>query len=101
MPAPGWTLGTFLGVLMGNILPVRAVSALSVALYGMFAAVFVPPAKENKVVAGLIIISFVASFLFHKAAFFAGISSGIKIIILTVLISVVAALIFPVKEERK
>ena len=48
MAAPGWTLGTFLGVLMGNILPLRVVSALSVALYGMFAAVFVPPAKENK-----------------------------------------------------
>ena len=75
-------------------------SALSVALYGMFAAVFVPPAKENKIVAGLIIISFIASFIFNKATVFAGISSGIKIIILTVIISLVAALLFPVTSEE-
>ena len=106
MAAPGWTIGTFLGVLVGNILPLRVVSALSVALYGMFAAVFVPPAKENKVVAGLIIVSFVTSFIFHKATLFAGISSGIKIIILTVIISLIAAICFPVsnnangKEEK-
>lgn len=96
MAAPGWTLGTFLGVLMGNILPLRVVSALSVALYGMFAAVFVPPAKENKIVAGLIIVSFAASFFFNKASMFAGISSGMKIIILTVIISMAAAILFPV-----
>ena len=101
MAAPGWTLGTFLGVLMGNILPLRVVSALSVALYGMFAAVFVPPAKENKVVAGLIIISFATSFIFHKMAVFASISSGIKIIILTVIISLTAAVLFPVKAEEE
>jgi len=105
MAAPGWTLGTFLGVLMGNILPLRVVSALSVALYGMFAAVFVPPAKENKIVAGLIVVSFVASYIFNKATIFAGISSGIKIIILTVIISLGAALLFPVNigdtEEKR
>lgn len=101
MAAPGWALGTFLGVLMGNILPLRVVSALSVALYGMFAAVFVPPAKENKVVAGLIILSFIASFLFHKATVFSGISSGMKIIILTVILSLAAALLFPVKGESE
>lgn len=99
MAAPGWTIGTFLGVLMGNILPLRVVSALSVALYGMFAAVFVPPAKENKVVAGLIILSFVASFIFHKWTIFSGISSGIKIIILTVIISMLAAVFFPVEGK--
>ncbi|MGN0305221.1 MAG: AzlC family ABC transporter permease [Lachnospiraceae bacterium] len=100
MAAPGWTLGTFLGVLMGNILPLRLVSALSVALYGMFAVVFVPPAKENKVVAGLIGISFAASFFFHRLPVFGGISSGVKIIILTVLISLAAAWLFPVEEKQ-
>ena len=101
MAAPGWTLGTFLGVLMGNILPLRLVSALSVALYGMFAAVFMPPARENKIVAGLIMVSFIASYLFHNMALFAGISSGIKIIILTVIISLAAAVLFPIQPEPK
>ncbi len=101
MAAPGWTLGTFFGVLMGNILPLGLVSALSVALYGMFAAVFVPPARENKVVAGLVALSFAASFFFHRLPAFEGISAGIKIIILTVIISLGAALLFPIKEEPK
>lgn len=100
MAAPGWTVGTVLGVLMGTVLPLRLTSALSVALYGMFAAVFVPPAKENKVVAALVILSFLFSFFFHKLSLFAGISSGVKIIILTVVISLAAALLFPVKEEK-
>lgn len=96
LAAPGWTMGTFLGVLVGNILPLRLVSALSVALYGMFAAVFVPPAKENRLVAVLIGISFAASFFFQKLSVFSEISSGAKIIILTVVISLTAALLFPI-----
>ena len=101
MAAPGWSLGTFLGVLLGNIMPSRLTSALSVALYGMFAAVFVPPAKKNKVVAGLIGVSFLASYIVHKAAVFAEISSGLKIILLTVIISLAAAFLFPIKEEKE
>lgn len=100
MAAPGWTLGTFLGVVLGTALPGRLTGALSVALYGMFIAVFVPAAKKDRVVAGLVLISFAASWLFHKMSVFSGISSGIKIIILTILISLAAAVFFPVKEEE-
>lgn len=98
---PGWALGTYLGVAMGNILPVRAVSALSVGLYGMFIAIFIPPARKSKVIAGLVAISFAASFVFSKLAVFSGISSGMKTIILTVVISLAAAILFPVKETDK
>ena len=99
--APGWALGTFFGVLVGNILPLRLISALNVALYGMFAAVFVPPAKENKIIAVLIAISFAASFLFQRISLFASVSSGVKIILLTLVISLSAALLFPVKTDPK
>lgn len=45
--APAWSIGTALGIIAGNLLPLRAVSALSVALYGMFLAIIIPPgAKE-------------------------------------------------------
>lgn len=101
MAAPGWTLGTFLGVLLGNVLPVSLTSALSVALYGMFIAVFIPPAKKNRIVAMIVGISFVASYLFHQLAVFDKISSGMKIIILTVVISLLAAILFPIKEEEE
>ncbi len=96
---PGWSLGTLCGVLLGSVLPVGVLSALSVSLYGMFISVFIPEARRNKIVAALVLISFAASFAFMKIPLFDGISEGIKIIILTVVISLAAAIIFPVKEE--
>ncbi len=98
---PGWALGTLCGALLGNILPIRLLSALSISLYAMFISVFIPEARKNKIVAGLVILSFAASFAFNKIPLFDGISSGVKIIILTVVISLAAAIIFPVKEEQK
>lgn len=96
---PGWALGTLTGVVLGNVLPTRVVSALSVGLFGMFMSIFVPYARRFKIVAGLVAVSFAASYLFNTVAWFDGISSGMKIIILTVVISLGAALLFPLKEE--
>lgn len=96
---PGWSLGTCLGTLMGNILPTRIVSALSVGIFGMFLAIIIPPTKHSKVIFGLIIISMLLSFAFSFITFFASISSGIRTILLTVIISASAALLFPVKEN--
>ena len=95
---PGWTVGTLVGAILGEILPVRIVSALGVGLYGMFIAAFIPPAKKDKVVAGLVVVSFALSFLFHRLPLFDGIDGGIKIIILTVAVASAAALLFPRKE---
>lgn len=98
---PGWALGTFFGVIMGNVLPIRAVSALSVSLYGMFLAIIIPPARKSKVVCGVVAISFLLSYLANALPFLAAISTGTKTIILTVAISLVAAILFPVKEEEE
>jgi len=97
---PGWGLGTFLGVVVGNVLPLRLVSALSVGLYGMFLAIIVPPARKDKVVLGLVCISFAASFCASHWALLDGISPGVRTIVLTVAIALGAAILFPVKEER-
>lgn len=97
---PGWAGGTFLGVVLGNVLPLRVVSALSVGLFGMFIAVIIPPARKQKIIAVLIVISFTLSFIVNKLAFFDFISSGVKIIILTVVIAGAAAVMFPIKEEE-
>lgn len=99
---PGWASGTFLGVMMGNILPASVVSALSVGLYGMFLSVIVPEARKNKVILGVIIISMAASFGFTLVPLFASISAGTQTIILTVVIAAAAAILFPVpvKEEE-
>ncbi|MBR4157679.1 MAG: AzlC family ABC transporter permease [Oscillospiraceae bacterium] len=97
----GWTLGTFLGVLLGNILPLRVVSALSVSLYGMFIAIFIPPARKDKVVAVLVVLSFLTSWAFSSFGPFAALSSGLRTIILTVALSLGAALLFPVKDKEE
>ena len=97
---PGWALGTLMGVVLGNVLPVRVVSALSVGLFGMFLSIFVPPMRKNRVIAALVAVSFAASYAFNAISWFDGISSGMKIILLTVVISLGAALLFPVEGEE-
>lgn len=97
---PGWTIGTFLGVVSGQILPVRLVSALSLALYGMFLALVIPAARDNRVLAGLVPLSMAASFLFSAVPLLKTLSSGMRIIFLTIALSLGAALLFPVDEKE-
>lgn len=98
--APGWALGTYLGVVMGNVLPPNIVSALGVGLYGMFLAIIIPPARKDKVVRGAVLVSMAAS---GVAAYFGLskiLSEGTVVILLTVVISAVFALLFPLKEGK-
>ena len=95
---PGWSIGTALGIVAGNILPTSAVSALSVALYGMFLAVIIPPARKEKIIGGAVAVSFLLSFVAEK--FFPEISAGNRTIALTILIAGAAAILFPVKEDK-
>lgn len=98
--APCWAIGTAMGVTAGNLLPMRAVSALSVALFGMFLAVIIPPARKDKVIAFLIPVCFLASFAAGKLPDISWLSNGVKTILLTVALSAAAALLFPVREEE-
>ena len=94
---PGWIAGTVLGVIMGNVLPANVVSALSVGLYGMFLAIIIPPTRTNHVLAGLVPVSMAISWIFTKLndAGILPLSSGNRIILLTVAISLAAAALFP------
>lgn len=98
---PCWAAGTALGVLVGDILPTRLVSALGVGLYGMFIAIVVPKAKENRVIAALSVVSMAASFIFARLPMLSGIDSGFRIIIITVVLSLAAAIMFPVEGETE
>ena len=88
------------GIIAGNLLPVRVVSALSVALYGMFLAIIIPPARKSKVVAALVAISFALSFVCTYLPGISALSDGTRTILLTVAISCAAAILFPVKQEE-
>lgn len=94
----GWSFGTAFGIIAGELMPIRLVSAFSVALYGMFLASIMPEARNHRIVTVLIIISFILSFIASEVSIFSGISSGTKTIILTVVIASVAAIIFPHPE---
>ena len=97
---PGWSVGTMLGIIAGNVLPVRLVNALGVALYGMFFAIIIPPARKEKKIAGIILVCFILSYLFSVLPGLALLSEGTRTIILTVAISTAAALLFPRKEQE-
>ena len=98
--APLWAIGTALGILVGNLMPVRLVSALSVALFGMFLAVIIPPARKDRIILVLVIISFAASFAASRLPYLNLLSTGNRIILLTILLSACAAILFPHPEEE-
>ena len=100
LPLIGWSSGTYLGVVMGNLLPANLVSALSVGLYGMFLAIIIPPARRSRIVGVLVALSMVLSFALSRLPATALWSSGTRTILLTVIISLGAAILFPVKEEN-
>ena len=98
---PGWSLGTMCGILAGGALPVRAVNALSVALYGMFFAVIIPPARKSKIVAGIIVVCFALSYACSVVPWVRDLPEGTRTIILTVVIASAAAILFPRKEAEE
>lgn len=99
--APGWATGTAIGIMAGNLLPAIITNALSVALYGMFLAVVIPPARKDKVIAGVVVFSFLASYLASRLPVLSNLSGGTRTIVLTIVICSAAALLFPVKQEKE
>ena len=97
---PGWSVGTLLGVLLGQLMPPWAVSGCSVMLFGMFLAIIVPEGKRNPVVKGCILVSFLCSGLAAKLPPLSQLSEGMRILLLTVVLSAGAAALFPRKDEE-
>ena len=97
---PLWCIGTSAGIVAGELLPARVVTALSVSLFGMFLAVIMPAAREDHVVRLCVLASFAASYAAtHLIPLTMAWSSGTRIIVLTIVIAAVAALICPVSDE--
>ena len=92
-------LGTVLGAAAGNILPAILTNALGIAIYGMFIAIVIPPAKENRVVAGVVVLSMLLATVFTYAPLLREISSGFRIILITLLVAGGAALLFPLEDK--
>lgn len=97
---PGWTIGTLLGAISGSILPDFIMSALGVAIYGMFLAVIIPPSKTNRAVLLVVLGAMAVSALFAWVPVLSKVSSGFVIIITTILVAGLAAWLCPVEEEN-
>ena len=98
--AVGWISGTAIGAIAGSLLPASVRTALGVMLYGMFIAIVVPHAKEEKPMLVTVILALVFSCLFAWLPWLKQISSGLAIVICTVLAAAVCALLFPVEDEE-
>ena len=96
---PGWTIGTLVGAAAGQILPPIVMSALSVAIYGMFIAIIIPPAKKKHFLWFVILAAMGLGAICRYVPGLNKISSGFVIIIITVVVSAVAAIIRPIKED--
>ena len=99
LPIVGWTTGTLCGALAGSVLPASIQAALGVMLYGMFVAIVVPPAKQNRPVLICVVLAMVFSTLFTIVPLLRQTSAGIAIVICTVAAAALCAWLFPVSEE--
>ena len=99
LPYIGWALGTLFGAILGSILPERLMSALSLAIYGMFVAIVVPEMKKSRPVVLVVILAILLSCMFYYVPFLSTISSGITITVVAVAAAVIVSLLFPVMDE--
>lgn len=100
-PIAGWTLGTAMGALISEALPLSISNAMGIALYAMFIAIIVPPSKKSRPILLIVLLSVLITIGLKYIPIFSFISSGFRIIIATVLSACVGAAIFPVKEESE
>ena len=100
LPIIGWTGGTLMGALAGSVLPQDIRAALGVMLYGMFIAIVIPPARQEKPVCIVMILALILSCLFAWVPGLNAVSAGISIVLCTVAAAAVCALLFPVQDEE-
>ena len=99
-PVIGWTSGTFVGAVATSFMPPVLSNALGIALYGMFIAVIVPPARDQKNVLFAVALAIIASVACKYLPVIRNLSSGWTIILITIVVCLIAAWLFPVEESE-
>ena len=98
---PGWTIGTLMGAAMGQILPARVVSALGLAIYGMFLAIIIPDAKKSRPVFLAILAAMAGSIALRYCPVLNRIPVNYRLITVTLVVGFAAAILAPVKDEEE
>lgn len=97
--AIGWIGGTTAGALAGSFLPLEVRAALGVMLYGMFIAIVVPQARQEKPMLVCMLLALVFSCLFAWAPGLKEVSAGLAIVLCTIAAATICAVLFPVERE--
>lgn len=100
-PYLGWSSGTVLGAAAGSILPQAAQSALGIAIYGMFLAIIIPPARRISAVRRVLLAAVALSCLIAWTPLSQVISSGFSIILCTLAAAGLGAWLFPRPEGEE
>ena len=98
--AIGWTMGTAMGAIAGSVLPASVQTALGIMLYGMFIAIVIPQAKQEKSMGICMVLALLFSCLFTWLPGLNTVSAGIAIVICTVAAAATCAWAFPVPDEE-
>lgn len=101
VPYIGWSVGTLIGAVAGMLLPESIRSALGIAIYGMFIAIIIPPAKDNRNILLVILGAVVLSSCFNWIPLLNTVSSGFVIIICSVVCAGMAAILAPIDNNNK
>lgn len=101
LPVFGWTIGTLLGGVAGEILPASVSAAMGIAIYGMFVAIVVPPARRDRGVLLCVSIAVILSCLIRYLPALSGVTSGFSVIICAVVAASVAAIAKPLPPEKE
>lgn len=97
-PYIGWSAGTLIGAVAGNILPQIVISALGIAIYGMFVAIVMPEMKKSGATALCVLFAIMLSCIFRYVPSLSKIPGGFVIIICAAVASAVFAIAAPVTE---
>lgn len=98
LPVACWVMGTLFGGVASTLMPESIRASLGIAIYGMFLAIILPPAKKLHSIRVILVISIGLSCTFTLLQDVLPISSGFVIIICTLVASAFGAYFFPVKE---
>ena len=98
-PYLGWTAGTAVGAFAGDVMPAIVISALGIAIYGMFIAIVVPPARDDRHILFCVCLAVTLSCLFRFVPLLAQVQTGFVVIICSVLAAAVTAVLFPLEEK--
>lgn len=97
---PCWALGTWLGAALGALMPEILLNAAGVMLYAMFIAVVVPPCKRSRPILLVSLCAMGLSLLLRFLPLTRALSPGLRVSFIGIVLSALAAKVFPGKEER-